>query len=454
MNKIRNTDFDKKEYREIVLRMMIPIAIQSVFGFIMTTTDTVMVGTLGETQFAAIGIANQLFTVFLMFINGIIGGATIVSAQYYGKRDLKSINSITGFAMIISVSISVIFSTLCLAIPETLLSIYTKDTTLLSIGSQYLRAVAVSSLLYALFNIIIMPLRCAGETKIPLFINSLGLIINTSLNFLLIFGNLGFPRLGVVGAGVSTTIARLVMTIISFYYMFKVDVRICLDLKLMFQQKMVLIKNALKYGGPSFINDFVWSIGITLYAMIMGRLGAGAIAAYSIMPMITNISFIIVNSLGISGGVVIGMELGDSSFEKAKAYSSQLIRDAAKISSIMTIIILLISKPFLSLFTLSSDTANLAFKFILVHCAFIVVIAMKFIIASILRSAGNTVFCATCDLTILYCYSIPLAAILAFVVKAPIPIVYLAMSSNELVAMIVTTWRYKKGNWAKNITIA
>lgn len=200
---MENTSKNKQFFLSIIT-LIIPITIQNLISSSLNMVDNLMIGSLGETAIASVGLVNQYFFVFMLCLTGINAGAGIFMSQFWGKRKTANIRKMFGLDLVLSVIVSIIFFIPAFIFPEIIMKVFTKDLEVINLGVQYLRVISITFILTSITQAYSTTLRCIGIAKAPMYGSLIGVLTNATLNWILIFGNLGFPALGVVGAAVST----------------------------------------------------------------------------------------------------------------------------------------------------------------------------------------------------------------------------------------------------------
>lgn len=453
LKRIKSSLLENKEFVNSFVKLLIPITLQNVISYALSMADTVMVGAIGEAELSAVSLANQPFGIFWAVMFGFISGGSILISQYWGKRDVKNINRITGFILLLVTCVAVILTALCLFLPSSIMSIYTDDKLLIEIGTKYLRVISLSYITTGISTVSLGLLRCTEQATAPLVINCCSLALNTLLNYMFIFGKLGAPNLGVTGAALATVIARLFEFVAAITFIFVLDKRKIFKLRQMIRFKVVIIKEYLRYGAAALINDVVWGVGISVHAMIIGRLGSAAVAAYTATNLAERFAFIVIGGFGSAVAVLIGKELGAGNIEQSKKYSKYIMRIALGVGLTFAVLSISLTPVFIKVFDFSTDTASIARFMIIVMALVVVTKCINYTVGvGLLRSGGDTKFMAILDICGLYLISIPLGFIAAFFFKAPAYIVYLALMTDELIKVPIYLKRYLSYVWARNIT--
>ena len=313
--------FDDKKFLKKTVAIGIPIAIQALLNTTLNLVDTMMIGTLGQSAIAAVGLANKVFFVFTLLLFGVVSGSSILTAQYWGKRDVKNIRRVLGISLIIGLLGSIIFMLSGLLIPKLVMRIFTPSENTIAVGASYLVIVALSYPLTAITNCYISLLRATNRVKAPVFISVVAIGVNVILNYTFIFGNFGAPRLGVQGAAIATVIARLVecLSILAIVYISKGPAAAKIKELISFDKEF--IKKYLVTVSPVIANEFMWGLGVTMYSLVYGRMGDEAVASITITQNVEQICVVLFQGLSSATAVILGNELGANKLKEADKHA-------------------------------------------------------------------------------------------------------------------------------------
>ena len=265
-----------------LLSLAIPMALQDLIKNGLNLVDNIMVGKASEIYLAAINLANQPFFLFSMIISGLASGGSILISQYHGKKDFNAINKIISITLSISLFFSLLLTLSAVLFPDFMMKIFTNEPELILNGKRYLKIIGWTYLLFGISNAILLILRSLKFMKVTLYINIISFLINVVLDYGLIFGKLGFPKMEIEGAAIATFISRLFEMVAMVIYIFICDKRIKLKIRELFALDKILLKDYFKYGMPVVINELIWGIGIIAFSVVLGRLGTETIAASSV----------------------------------------------------------------------------------------------------------------------------------------------------------------------------
>lgn len=444
--------FEDKKFLRKTIAIGIPIAIQALLNTTLNLVDNMMIGSLGESSIAAVGLANKVFFVFTLLLFGVVSGSSILTAQYFGKRDIKNIRRVLGMSLIIGLSGALLFMIAGLFIPKAVMRIFTPSEGTISIGASYLAIVAVSYPLTAITNCYISLLRATNKVKAPVFISLVAILVNVVLNYTFIFGNFGAPRLGVQGAAIATVIARLVecISILSVVYISKGPAAARIKELIGFDKEF--IKKYFITVSPVIANEFMWGLGVTMYSLVYGRMGDRAVAAITITQNVEQICVVIFQGLSSATAVILGNELGANKLKDAEKHAKSFFVLQLMLTIVMGIVCILIRNPLIDLFSVQKDVASDIVKCLTVFVCYLPFRMFNLInIVGVLRSGGDTKASLLLDITGVWCVGIPFAFLGGIVLGLPIYYVYAMITIEEVYKFILGFKRYKQKKWLKNI---
>ena len=440
------------ELAQQMLHLVVPIAIQQFMLALVSATDALMLGFVEQTSLSAVSLAGQVQFVLNLFVAGIAAGCGIMIAQYWGKRDTASIEKVMPVALYTTLLSGGIFTVLALMIPGGLMHIFTNDPLLIANGASYLRAVALSYVFCGISQIYLILLKNTGHAALSSKISSSAVIINIILTAILIFGLFGAPRLGIVGAAYATVTARLV-ELVWAYFAVRHAHNVAIRWSGILHTSKVLPKDFWYYTTPALGAALVWGIAFVLYSVILGHMGSDAVAANSIASIVKSMVQCVIRGVSAGAGILVGNLLGANELEKAKNYGGRITRISILIG-VVTGTILIILSPFVSHVAPMSDTAREYLQFMMV------VLGFNLMGQSVNTTVLDGIFCAGGDakfdmignLGAMWCFSVPLGFITAFVFHAPVWLVYIIISLDEIVKLPAVYKHYKKYVWVRNIT--
>ena len=449
MLKINTKD---NELAQQMLKLVVPIAIQQFMLALVSATDALMLGFVNQESLSAVSLAGQIQFILNLFISGIAAGCGIIIAQYWGKKDVNSIEKVMPVALYINVIFGGLFTVLALTIPGSLMTLFTNDAILIANGSSYLRAVAFSYVLCGISQIYLILLKNIGYASLSSKISSTAVVINICLNTVLIFGFLGAPKLGIVGAAYATVTARIVELIWAFFavrHYSSVEIRWSGIL----HTDKTLTMDFWHYTFPVLGAALVWGIAFSLYSVILGHMGSDAVAANSIASIVKSMVQCVIRGVSAGAGILVGNLLGANELEKARNYSGRITRISIVIGIVTGTVLILLS-PLVSGLAPMSDTAREYLQFMMIVLGFNLMgqSVNTTVLDGIFCAGGDSKFDMNGNLVAMWCFSVPLGFIAAFAFHAPVWLVYIIISLDEIVKLPAVYLHYKKYVWVRNIT--
>ncbi len=420
---------------------------------LVSASDAVMLGMLNQNALSAVSLACQVTFVENLFFAAVTIGLSMFAAQYWGKNDAESVEKIFAYVMKITAIVSFAFFIAGLCAPKALMHIFTNDEALVDGGMIYLRSVSPSFFLTGISQIYLCILKNTGKAAKSSLISSVSVIVNIVLNAIFIFGLFGFHKLEIAGAALATDIARVIEVA---WCVVETTKRGGAKLKMLYvlSNDKCLGGDFWKYTLPVLGNEFVWGLGFTMYSVIMGHLGTDAVAANSVANIVKNLAACFCLGLGSGGGIMVGNELGAGKSELAKEYGRKLCKLSIICGAVSGVLLLSASPLILSVGNLSGK-ANGYLKYMLIMCSYYMI--GKSIngttIAGIFCAGGDSKFGFLCDAITMWCITVPLGMIAAFVLKLPVLAVYFIVNLDEIVKLPAVYRHYKKYKWVRDLTV-
>jgi putative MATE family efflux protein len=442
-----------KEFIPKLLTIASPIILQSLLQASLNFVDVFMVGQLGDNAVAGVGIGNYIYFLFIMLIFSIASGASIFTAQYWGKKDIKNIRSTMGIAFTFAGIISLLITIIIILFPRQLIMIYNSDPDVVNLSAQYVEIV-VFSFFFNSFSIVYSTiLRSTEHVMFPMIVSITGLSLNTFLNYLLIFGNFGFPKLGVRGAAIATLIAQTLSFTILITWSYLRKHPTAAALKDMFNYTKNMVKDFVKRWLPVMGQGMGWALGYNMYSIIYGNMGTQSLAAYNIACSVERVCLTMFLGLGGACAIMVGNKIGAGEEEKAKNYSKNFLKLAFIISVIIAILLIMVRGSIVSIFKLSSETNEYLYYLLLVIACIMLARVMNITFHSgILKAGGDTFFSMIVDMGGIWLIGVPMAAIAAFIIGLPVYYVMALAAIEELVKMAVAYIRFFSNKWINNLT--
>jgi putative MATE family efflux protein len=407
---------------------------------------------LGETAVAALGLANQIFFLLILFLFGITSGMAIFTAQYWGKNDVRNIRKVLGICLVIAVSAATVFTLAALFIPERLMAFYTEDPQVIELGSSYLRIVALSYILMAISVSYISILRSITLVTMTVIVSVVSLALKTIVGYSLIFGHFGLPALGVRGAAIGTTVGWTFECILLLVLVYALKTPLAASPFGLFRFERAFLFTVLRTSIPAAINEVIWSFGITTYNAVYARIGTDSIAAININATVEELMFVLFIGLGNACSVMVGNKIGERDKETAFEYSRRATILAVMLSVLGGVMVFFVRDVVTGLYQLSPSATYDLSQIMLVYSlsAWLRVLNFMLFIGA-LRAGGDTKYAMFTELFSIWVIGVPAALIGGFVLHLPVYYVYALVLLEEMVKAIIITRRYLSRKWIHDL---
>lgn len=434
-----------------------PIALQNIIVQATSMMDSLMLGRADDTGLflSAASLANQPFFILSLISFGLSSAATVLSAQYWGKRDMESIRRIISIALKAAMLLSCAMAAAVLLLPETVMGLYSNNPDVIDAGAKYLRIIGFSYITFGFSSTVLCSIRSVELVKISVVVNLSTFVLNTFLNWVLIFGNLGMKPMGIEGAAAATLAARIVELIITVIYVFRIDKRLAMRPRDLLRFDRALAKDFMRYGTPVFLNELIWSIGISIQAAIIGHIDYASgdpVAANSITSMVQQISTVMIFGVANAAAVIVGKSIGAGEKARAKneAFTFLLLSILLGIAAFGMILVL--KKPVIAFYTVPQETKLLADELMTVIGVITIFVSVSTtMIVGVLRAGGDTRFCLFLEMGALWFVSIPLA-MLGALLRLPVFMVLILMRIDDMLESVIVILRMRSGKWIKTLT--
>lgn len=429
-------------------KIAVPVTLQSMLQASFSIVDQIMIGQLGETNISAVGLGSNFSLIFSVVIGAIGAVAGILIAQFMGAEDKKEAWCSFDVSLICGIMISALFLLAAGAFPLQILGLYTEDMSIINTGAVYFRIVAFSYIPMAVSNILSAWLRCREHATIP-FLASFGAVaVNTGLNYLLIFGKFGFPRMEIKGAAIATLISQLfnlVFIVIGFVVCNRRDGdKPVLSLRF----KKITIRDYLVMIMPILASEFLWSLGQNVESAVYGHLGTSNLAAYTLTGPIQGLIVGALSGLSAAAGVMVGKRLGRKEYDEAYAESKKIMYAGLAGSVVVASLLILLAGVYTGLYRVDNSVKELGRILLIVFALYAPVKVENMILSGgIIRSGGNTKIIMVIDIVGTWCIGIPLCLLAAYVFRWGIVGVYALLTTEEIFRLAVALVIFRKRKW-------
>lgn len=453
MLELEKTDEKKqKHFYKILLTIAIPIIVQNFLSSSLNMVDNLMIGNLGETSIAAVGQANQLFFLFTLMSFGLNSGGAIFFSQFHGSGDYKSFKKYMGMTMVLGGVIASFFTAIAIFFPERVMGLYSEDPAVLSASVDYLKIVGFSYLINNLSVTMIFALRSTGQAFVPMISSVLGLGTNTVLNYLLINGVYGFPRMEVRGAALATLLARIIEFSVLFYIVFIKGNLLNASFKELMAFRKPNISSFLRVAAPVLLNETFWSLGIVVYNYSYSKLGVSSFAAIQIQNTITQLFYVFSFGICNAAAIITGNLIGKGDIDLLKEYASKIIRLTFMVGVLTSLLLSIAKNPILSLYHLEEGTRETTFK-LLTYISFIVPVRFLNVlfVVGLFRGGGDTRYSLFAETASLWLVGVPMVSLAALVFKLPVEQVFMMSFLEEIVKFLICMPRYRSKKWIHRV---
>ncbi|MCU6745693.1 MATE family efflux transporter [Suilimivivens aceti] len=436
------------KFMKSLCKIAVPVTLQSMLQASFSIVDQIMIGQLGETNISAVGLGSNFSLIFSVVIGAVGAVAGILIAQFMGAEDKKEAWCSFDVSLICGIMISALFLLAAGAFPLQILGLYTEDMSIINTGTVYFRIVAFSYIPMAVSNILSAWLRCREHATIP-FLASFGAVaVNTGLNYLLIFGKFGFPRMEIKGAAIATLISQLfnlVFIVIGFVVCNRRDGdKPVLSLRF----KKITIRDYLVMIMPILVSEFLWSLGQNVESAVYGHLGTSNLAAYTLTGPIQGLIVGALSGLSAAAGVMIGKRLGRKEYDEAYAESKKIMYAGLAGSVVVASLLILLAGVYTGLYRVDNSVKELGRILLIVFALYAPVKVENMILSGgIIRSGGNTKIIMVIDIVGTWCIGIPLCLLAAYVFRWGIVGVYALLTTEEIFRLAVALVIFRKRKW-------
>ena len=443
---------DRRHFLKTVAMVAAPIALQSLIGSSRNLVDNLMIGHLGELPLNAVGVSVQIFFVYWMIVFGFASGAATFISQFYGVKDYVNIRRSCGFTLTVAFAMGMVFFLAGEFFPHYILRIFTRFPEDIEIGAVYVRIAAPGFLLVPIIQAFTVTLRATQQTVQPLVASAVALCLNTFLNYVLIYGKLGAPAMGVAGAALATVISRLVeMSIILFLIFGRRNV-ISGSLREFFGFGRELAGRIIRNSIPTTINESMWGMGTALYVAAFARISISSGAAVQACNTINNLFSMAAFSIGDAVLILVGQKLGEGRKDEAYEMSKILIKLAIVIGLVLGALTLCFGKPILSLFDFSAEGAADAWHILIVYATTLFVDVFNAImVTGCLRCGGDTRFAMITEVSTVWLIGVPAAFITSLLLGWPVWAAVLSVKLESVIKAVILTMRYISKKWLNTV---
>lgn len=436
-----------------IISLSAPMAAQNLVNFAVNMTGTMMLGLFGEAELSAASLANQLFFIVTLVVYGIGGGANVLVAQHWGKRDMQSIYRVLAYTYRLAAGFALLVSALALCVPTQIMQLFTSDAEIIAMGASYLRIVALSYVFYTATAITTCVLRAVRTVSVAMWLSICSLTVSGGLSYLLIFGKLGFPAMGIRGAAVAVLAARAAEFVLLLVYVIFFEKKLQLRLKKLIPLDRSLQKDFYSTSVPVILNELFWALGDAVIAMILGHMGREVVSATSIYSTASQLACVVLSGTSASACVIISNTIGAGRLEELPKLRRLFARLSVAVGLFGSAMVLLLTPIFIRSYNVSELAKSYAWQILCVGVVIEFFRALQTMrMMGVLRGGGDVRFAMMNDLIFQWMFVIPLGFVASNLLSLSVPVVYLILKSDQIIKVFTSEWRLRSGRWVHNLT--
>jgi putative MATE family efflux protein len=442
------------QFFKSLFRIMIVVAFQNLINYGVNMADNLMLGSYGQAQLSGAACVNQIFFMVNAFCWNFGIAFSVLAAQYWGKKDIRSINKLGGIELTIEFSFSMIFTIIAACMPARLLSIFTSSAEVSVQGVAYLNIIKFTFIPYAISFMLMTLLRNVETVNIAFIISCISLVINVCLNYLLIFGNWGFPEMGIAGAAIATLIARIVELLVLLFYIWKIDKKLHFFQSDFLKFDKTLVKSYFKVAIVVAPAGIAWAIATPIQGALLGKLSTDSIAANSVTSTYYQLLKVFAQAMSTAAGVIIGKTIGEKNYTKTRQGARTIEVLGLGIGVILGGLLFILRKPIISMYDLTPEATRLTNNMLIIKCFIILSMAYEHpVLVGTIRAGGDTRFPALTNIIVMWGISIPLAFMAVYWWRLGPEWIVIFIQSEQFIKCIPAFIRVRQYNkWIRNLT--
>ena len=447
------TELNSRQFYRTVAVLVLPIALQNLINVGVTSADVIMLGRVGENALSGVSLANQVYFILSLIYFGLTSGAAVLTAQYWGKQDVRTIERILGISLRVGIYAGLLFTVVAWLFPVPVMKIFTNEPTVIAEGVKYIKIVSCSYVLSGITCVYLSIMRSVERVIVATVVYLISLTVNVVINAILIFGLLGAPQLGSQGAAVGTLVARCTEILLVIIYARKFNDTVKVRFRDLLERSPQLMSDFRVYAVPVLLNELAWGLGMAMISAIVGHLGSAAVAAHSVTQVSRQLAMVVGFGVASATAILCGKAIGERKEELAKEYARRLTRLSIVVGVCGSCVILAVLPLLHRVMNLTPQARSYLTVMFFIMAYFVIFQTLNSTwIVGVFRSGGDTRFGLILDSAALWGVSICVGAFSAFVLKIPMPWVYMILCADEVIKMPFSWKRYRSYRWLKNIT--
>lgn len=430
---------------------MIPVALQQAINMGVNMMDTVMLGSFGDAVLSASSLANTFYNLFTILCLGIVGGCSVLAAQYWGAKSREKVRDTFNLGLRLATLLALGFSVVTFLFPEQIMRMYANEWEVIADGARYLKITAWIYLIHGTSMVGSILMRAVKKPQLGLYVSVISFVVNIGANWIFIFGHLGAPAMGIAGAALGTLIARAVEFAVTFSYIFCIDAT--LELKprhLLKKPAKEITMNYRRLGVAALASDGLLGLGLNVFSGILGRMGSAVVSANAVCMVVDRLFTVVVAGVGNASSVIVGNTIGAGQKEKALKQGEAFYILGVGFGFFSGLLLALFGEMTISLYNLKADTVALAKEMMLAYAFVVVFQSIQMIMTKgVLRGGGDTQFLLVADVLFMWLISLPLGYLVGIVLKGPAWLTVICLRVDYLIKSIWCIGRLKSGKWIR-----
>ncbi|RJE88361.1 MATE family efflux transporter [Paenibacillus sp. 1011MAR3C5] len=446
-----NMKLEDNFYRKLA-QLAFPLTLQFIFTSSFVLIDTLMVSGLGEKEVAALGIAGQFDMMLVIILAGILSGPSIFMMQYYGQRDYKTINGLAGLCLYAGLGIGTFFFLAVTLSSPYLFMPFSRDSELLKLTSSFVAIVSYGYIASAVSTAFAMSLKSIGDVKAVMYMTTSCLLLNTLLNYPLIYGHFGFPALGIQGAAIATLIGKLLLMIMIVAYVYTKRREVAVSVRRPVTVDRALTRKVFKLTMPIIAHETLWGLGAAIYMVAFGMLGTATLAVIQVAKVISVFVFAAVAGFSQAAGIMIGEQIGRRQRELAQTFARRFTRIGLVLALVIGALLFTMAPLIVGMFQFDEPLNRQAINILRIFACLMVFIFVNNIwIVGVFRSGGDTRYSMKLVLGSTWLVGLPITFIGAGVLKWPVEFVYALYLAEEVMRTVIGYFRYRSRRWQHDL---
>ena len=447
----RNEVLRDKFFYKSVLQIMVPVALQQAINMGVNMMDTVMLGSFGDAVLSASSLANTFYNLFIILCMGIVGGCSVLAAQYWGAGSKAKVRDTFNLGLRLAAGLALVFSVVTFLFPGQIMALYSKESDVIADGMRYLKITAWIYIFHGTSQVGAILMRSVKKPQLGLYVSIISFVVNIGANWIFIFGHFGAPAMGIAGAALGTLIARIVEFIVTFVYIFCIDRSLMLrPIHLLKRPTKETMFNYRRLGAAALVSDGLLGLGMNVLSGILGRMGSAVVSANAVCMVVDRLFTVVVAGVGNASSVIVGNTIGAGQKEKALKQGEAFYILAVGFGIISSILLALFGELTIGLYNLKPETVVLAEEMMLAYAVVVLFQSVQTIMTKgVLRGGGDTKFLLVADVLFMWLVSLPLGYVVGVILKAPAWLTIICLRSDYVIKSVWCLGRLRSGKWIR-----